>query len=195
MATKVGITGGIGSGKSFVSKLIEQCGYPVYDSDAQAKQLMTENSELKAAIINAFGAESYNAEGLNRSYLSAHIFSNSEKRSLMNGIVHPVVIRHFQEWAEAQSTPLVFCESAILFESGLDKVVNEVVIVAAPKEICRRRVMLRDQLPDTHFQARYNSQTRHEENALPHYFIINNDDTAPLLPQIWDIIAQINSKA
>ena len=108
MATKVGITGGIGSGKSFVSKLIEQCGYPVYDSDAQAKQLMTGTSEIKAEIINAFGADSYNSEGLIRSYLSAHLFSNSVQRLLMNGIVRPVVIRYFHVWAEVQSIPLVF---------------------------------------------------------------------------------------
>ncbi len=126
---KVGITGGIGSGKSTVCRLFAARGVAVYDTDAAAKRLMAEDEGLKEAIIARFGEESYTAEGLNRPYLAKQIFGNEEAREALNGLVHPAVTADFERWAEEQAGEYVVLESAILYEAGLDKHLERVVAV------------------------------------------------------------------
>lgn len=141
---KVGITGGIGSGKSTVCRLFAARGVAVYDTDAAAKRLMAEDEVLKEQIVARFGAASYQEGVLNRAYLAEQIFGNDEAREALNGLVHPAVIADFERWAEEQEGDYVVLESAILYEAGLDKHLDRVVAVLAPKSLRLERAMLRD---------------------------------------------------
>ncbi|MBQ2019118.1 MAG: dephospho-CoA kinase, partial [Alistipes sp.] len=129
---KIGVTGGIGSGKSTVCELLRDRGVAVYDSDSRAKQLMAESEALREQLIAAFGAECYNAEGLNRAFLASKVFGNEEALQQLNSIVHPAVRADFQTWAELQSSPYVVLESAILFEAGFETEVDATLAVMAP---------------------------------------------------------------
>ena len=141
---KIGITGGIGSGKSTVCRLLSDMGVPVYDSDARAKALMNESEALRAALIEAFGEECYTAEGLDRTYLASRVFGNAEALAQLNSIVHPAVREDFRAWADAQSSRYVVLESAILFEAGFENEVDATLAVLAPMEERVRRAMERD---------------------------------------------------
>lgn len=141
---KVGITGGIGSGKSTVCRLLADMGVAIYDSDARAKALMAESEELRQALTDAFGEECYTAEGLDRKYLAGIVFGNEEALALLNSIVHPAVKADFRTWAEQQQGLYVVLESAILFESGFDAEVDSTIAVLAPLEERVRRTMERD---------------------------------------------------
>ena len=141
---KVGITGGIGSGKSTVCQLFEQNGIAVYDSDARAKALMAESATLREQIVAAFGAECYNDQGLNRAYLAGRVFGDEVELRRLNGIVHPAVKDDFRRWADAQRGAYVVLESAILFESGFDTEVDTTLAVMAPMEERLRRTAERD---------------------------------------------------
>ena len=141
---KIGITGGIGSGKSTVCALLKERGVAVYDSDYEAKRLMAQSETLRRQIVEAFGAECYNDGGLNRQYLAAQVFGNAEALQRLNAIVHPAVKDDFRAWAERQQGAYVVLESAILFESGFDKEVDATLAVMAPLEERLRRTMERD---------------------------------------------------
>ena len=141
---KVGITGGIGSGKSTVCRLFEQNGIAVYDSDARAKALMAESATLREQLVAAFGAECYNDQGLNRAYLAGRVFGKEAELRRLNGIVHPAVKDDFRRWADAQRGAYVVLESAILFESGFDAEVDTTLAVMAPMEERLRRTAERD---------------------------------------------------
>lgn len=141
---KIGITGGIGSGKSTVCRLLAERGVAVYDSDARAKALMNESEALREALVAAFGQECYSTEGLDRGYLARQVFGNEEALARLNGIVHPAVKEDFRRWAEQQCGTYVVLESAILFESGFDKEVDATLAVMAPLEERIRRTIARD---------------------------------------------------
>ena len=141
---KIGITGGIGSGKSTVCSLFAERGVAVYDSDSRAKQLMSESAELREQLIEAFGEECYADGELNRGYLAKQVFGNAEALSRLNAIVHPAVRADFRTWAEQQSGAYVILESAILFEAGFESEVDTTLAVMAPLEERVRRTMARD---------------------------------------------------
>ena len=141
---KIGITGGIGSGKSTVCSLFAERGIAVYDSDSRAKQLMSESAELREQLIEAFGEECYADGELNRAYLAKQVFGNVETLSRLNAIVHPAVRADFRTWAEQQSGAYVILESAILFEAGFESEVDTTLAVMAPLEERIRRTMARD---------------------------------------------------
>lgn len=142
---KVGITGGIGSGKSTVCRLFARRGVAVYDSDSEAKRLMTESVELRRRIAERFGAEAYAADGwLNRSLLAARVFTDPQALADLNAMVHPAVMADFAAWAERQSGDYVVLESAILFEAGLEHAVDRTVAVLAPLELRLERTCRRD---------------------------------------------------
>ena len=141
---KIGITGGIGSGKSTVCRLLADMGVPVYDSDARAKALMNDSEALRTALIEALGEECYNAEGLNRPYLASRVFGNAEALAQLNAIVHPAVREDFRAWADVQSSRYVVLESAILFEAGFENEVDTTLAVLAPLEERVRRTAERD---------------------------------------------------
>lgn len=141
---KVGITGGIGSGKSTVCRLFAQRGIAVYDSDREAKRLMTEDAALRQAIGARFGDEAYADGALNRRYLASRVFTDSEALADLNALVHPAVMADFAAWAGRQRSPYVVLESAILFEAGLEHSVDRTVAVVAPFELRLERTCRRD---------------------------------------------------
>lgn len=141
---KVGITGGIGSGKSTVCRLFAQRGVAVYDSDAEAKRLMAESPELRAAVSARFGAEAYAGGALNRPYLAGKVFSDPAALADLNALVHPAVLADFAAWAERQEGSYVILESAILFDAGLEDSVDWTVAVLAPLELRLERTCRRD---------------------------------------------------
>ena len=160
---KVGVTGGIGSGKSTVCKLLAEYGVAVYDSDSKAKELMNSDVALRKALCEAFGEECYNAEGLNRGYLSRKVFGDKEALAKLNSIVHPAVKADFRAWAEMQRSAYVVLESAILFESGFDSEVDTTLAVMAPMEERVRRTMSRDGSDRAAVEARIANQMSDDE--------------------------------
>ena len=160
---KVGVTGGIGSGKSTVCKLLAEYGVAVYDSDSKAKELMNSDVALRKALCEAFGEECYNAEGLNRGYLSEKVFGDKEALAKLNSIVHPAVKADFRAWAEMQRSAYVVLESAILFESGFDSEVDTTLAVMAPMEERVRRTMSRDGSDRAAVEARIANQMSDDE--------------------------------
>ncbi len=173
---KVGITGGIGSGKSVVCRLLGERGVAVYDADSRAKGLMATSKELREALIEAFGVEVFTSEGVNRGYLAARVFSDVEQLQRLNAIVHPAVMEDFDRWAEAQQGRYVVLESAILFEAGLESRVDATVAVMAPEELRVERVMARDGATKEQVLARINNQMSDDERAdRAKYGVVNID--------------------
>lgn len=173
---KVGLTGGIGSGKSTVAELMRDRGIAVYDSDSRAKALMAGDEALRQALIAEFGAECYTAEGLNRPWLAQRVFSNEAELARLNAIVHPAVMRDFATWAEAQEGNYVVLESAILLEAGLEGHVDVVVAVMAPQELRLERAMQRDGASREQIEERMRNQMSDEERTdRAKYAIVNID--------------------
>lgn len=173
---KVGITGGIGAGKSTVCDLLRERGVAVYDSDSRAKQLMSEDVMLRAELIEAFGDAVYGASGLDRAYLAKSVFGNDEALRKLNAIVHPAVMRDFAEWAEVQEGDYVVLESAILFEAGLADRVDSVVAVMAPESLRLERAMARDGASQDEILRRIRSQMSDDERMeRAKYAVVNID--------------------
>lgn len=160
---KIGITGGIGSGKSMVCALFREQGVAVYDSDAEAKRLMAESADLRRKLIEAFGEECYNAEGLDRKYLASKVFGCEEALQRLNSIVHPAVREDFRAWAERQRGSYVVLESAILFEAGFENEVDATLAVMAPLEERVRRTMERDGVEREQVMERIKHQMSDDE--------------------------------
>lgn len=173
---KVGITGGIGAGKSTVCDLLRERGVAVYDSDSRAKQLMSEDVMLRAELIEAFGDAVYGASGLDRAYLAKSVFGNDEALRKLNAIVHPAVMRDFAGWAEVQEGDYVVLESAILFEAGLADRVDSVVAVMAPESLRLERAMARDGASRDEILRRIRSQMSDDERMeRAKYAVVNID--------------------
>ena len=173
---KVGLTGGIGSGKSKVAEFLRDREVAIYDSDSRAKELMISNEALREALIAEFGQECYTADGINRAWLAQRVFNNEAELARLNAIVHPAVMRDFAEWAEAQEGNYVVLESAILLEAGLESHVDVVVAVMAPKELRLERAMLRDGASREQIEERMRNQMSDEERTdRAKYAIVNID--------------------
>jgi dephospho-CoA kinase len=140
----VGLTGGIGSGKSMVGKLLEDLGVPVYNSDIEAKRLMHTSKVLRKKIVQLLGAESFLDGALNRSFIAEKVFNDKKLLQKLNGIVHPAVKKHFLGWAKKQEHPYVVQETALLFENGMQEFYNKIILVTAPKDIRIERIISRD---------------------------------------------------
>ena len=188
----IAITGGISSGKSYVSALLEKAGIPVYNADNESKRLTTENTEIRCGLVNLLGEEVY-AEGvLNKPMLASYLFANAENAARVNAIIHPCVKKDFKQWMEMHAeSELVALESAILYESGFDDVVDTVVVVYAPKELRLKRAMLRDAASREQIEARMNAQMDDEEKCRKADFVVYNDGTFPLEEQLTSVINQI----
>ncbi len=173
---KVGITGGIGSGKSTVCAILAEFGVAVYDSDSRAKRLMNEDNTLRERLVERFGNEVYSAEGLNRIYLAERVFGNPEELKALNAIVHPAVMDDFDRWALEQEGSYVVLESAILFEASLDRRVDVSVAVMAPEKLRIERAMQRDGAQREQIVARMNNQISDQERVeRAKYTIVNID--------------------
>ena len=184
---RVGITGGIGSGKSTISKIFEVLGIPVYYADDAAKRLMNNDEELKALIIKNFGEESYKNGELDRKYLASIVFNNKEKLELLNSLTHPVTIRDAEQWMNRQTSPYCIKEAALLFESGAAEHLDYVIGVYAPQHIRVKRVMDRDGLTTEEVTKRISRQIEEEMKMKLCNFVITNNDKQLVIPQVLEL--------
>lgn len=188
----IGITGGIGSGKSTVSELFELCGVPVYIADSESKKLVASSSIIRKKLIGLFGEELYEGGVLNKALLASYIFNDNEKLKLVNSIIHPEVEKHFREWVnQNRGYEIVAQEAAILFESGFNKLMDKTITVYAPSEERIRRVVARDNVTREQVLVRIQNQMPDEEKAKLSDYVIVNDGTRSLIEQVLDIQQQL----
>lgn len=172
----VGLTGGIGSGKSTVAEMFRDLDVPVYDSDLEAKQLMVTSMEMRQSILDLFGDEAYKGESLNRKYIANQVFKNTELLKKLNGIVHPAVRKHFLEWMEQQSAPYVIQETALIFENGVQDQYDATILVTAPLNVRLERVMKRDNTTEQAVMDRMKNQMDDNQKIDLAQFCIENVD-------------------
>ncbi len=184
---KVGLTGGIGTGKSFVAKIFATLGVPIYNADKAAKYLMNHNPILIEAIKNHFGSNSYIDNKLQTSYIAEKVFNNQDNLNLLNSLVHPVVIEDGNRWMQEQTTAYAIKEAAILFESGTHVLLNYIIGVDAPLELCIKRTLLRDNITREQVIARIEKQMPNVDKMAKCHFVIHNNETLPLLQQVITI--------
>jgi dephospho-CoA kinase len=190
---KIGITGGIGSGKTTVCRVFELLGVPVYYADTEAKKILDSDKQVHIAIINEFGEEVLDKEkNIDRKKLSSIVFNNKEKLEKLNAIVHPAVAMHFEDWlAQHTSHKYILKEAAILFESGAYKLMDQVIAVVAPLEFKINRAIQRDNISAEQVEQRINNQLSDEEIIKRSQFIIHNDEQQLLIPQIISVHQQL----
>lgn len=186
---KVGLTGGIGSGKSSAAKIFETFGIPVYHADERAKLLMTTDKKLIAGVKKIFGKEAYSEDGtLNRKYIAQLSFSNDPLLKELESLVHPAVFMDAELWHASQTgVPYSIYEAALLFESGHHKSFDKVITVAAPLELRIQRVIDRDKTTRKEVEVRIEKQMPEEEKTIQSDFVITNDGSQSLVMQVWDI--------
>lgn len=184
---KIGLTGGIGTGKSIVAKVFQLLGIPVYVSDYEAKRLMNANEEIRQQLVSRFGAGVYQSDGLNTAKLASIIFKEKEALKDVNAIVHPVVRKDFERWAKEQiQAPYVIQESAILFDTGLYKNFDKIITVTANDETRIQRVIKRDHTKREMVEERMKNQLPEKEKVEKSDFVIYNNGEL-ILPQIIEI--------
>lgn len=188
---RIGLTSGIGAGKTTAAKVFELLGIPVYYADERAKSLMNEEGALKISIIENFGAHVYKDGKLDRKLLSSLVFGNSEKTALLNSIVHPATIADAEKWMQQQTTPYAIKEAALIFESGSEKKLNAVIGVSAPYELRLQRAMERDQISAEEVKARMSRQMNEEEKISRCRFVLVNDEQQLLIPQVLALHQQL----
>lgn len=170
----IGLTGGIGSGKSRIVAVFTALGVPCYIADQEAKKLMVDNARVKQQIIDLFGEKAYNQNDLNRAYIGELVFNDSQKLAALNAIVHPAVAQDFSVWVSQQDYPYVIKEVAILFETAGYKAVDQSILITAPKEIRLQRAMKRDQCTKEEVLARMNNQWEDEQRLPLAFHVIEN---------------------
>ena len=187
MSIIIGLTGGIGSGKSTVAKIFAQLGIPVLDADATAKAIMNEDRSVKTKLIELFGEDAYKENQLNRPYIAQIVFEDAFKLQQLNAIIHPITIQYAKDWAFKQSAPYVIKEAALFFESGSSEGVEKIIGVTAPKHIRIQRVMQRDQMTREDVIKRMEHQLEDSLKMKLCDWVIQNDDMHLLIPQILAI--------
>ncbi len=181
---KIGLTGGIGCGKSTVAAVFELLGIPVYYADDASKRLMNEDADLKSKIKNTFGENAYTHAELNRKFLAEQVFNHPEKLNLLNSFVHPATLKDAANWMNKQQAPYVIKEAALIFESGAYKDLDFVIGVAAPLELRIKRAMERDHSTREDVMARICKQMDEDEKLRLCKYVIVNDEQQMILPQI-----------
>lgn len=185
---KIGITGGIGSGKTTVCRVFEALSIPVFNADEVAKMMMVSDRHLVEGIKEAFGEEAYFNNGeLNRTFLSGIVFNDSEALQMLNDLVHPAVIQAFDEWAFRKTSKYCLHEAAILFESGAYKSCDKSILVSAPEVLRIQRVMRRDLVNEQQVKARIDKQMPEEEKEKLADFVILNDGKTAIIPQVLEL--------
>jgi dephospho-CoA kinase len=187
---QIGITGGIGSGKSLVSKIFQHLGVPVYDADSHAKELMTTDGILVSGIKKEFGDLSYNHDGsLNRSYLADHVFNDEKKLAALNALVHPRVGHDFAEWVRKHNTSTyILKEAALLFEANTAQSLAKIIVVFAPDKMRMERVLLRDPHRTVEqLKGIVEKQMPQDEKLKRADYIIVNDETQLVIPQVLNL--------
>lgn len=192
MAIKIGITGGIGSGKSIICQLFKLLGAPVFEADVWAKELVNSHEKIKTGLIDWYGSDIYTQNGtIDRKKLAGIIFTNEIELQKVNNLIHPVVREEFQNWAEKQISPYVIHEAAILFESGFYKMMDQTILVTAPEEMRIERVSTRDGSDAKEVRERIQKQWSDDKKRPLVTFEIRNDNKTLLIPQIIKIDKQL----
>jgi dephospho-CoA kinase len=181
---KIGLTSGIGSGKTTVAKVFETLGIPVYYADDAAKELMNKNEVLKQQIIQHFGVQVYENNTLNRKYLAQQVFNNPTQLELLNSLVHPATIQAANNWFAQQTAPYCIKEAALIFESGSQKDLDYVIGVYAPTALRIQRVMQRDNITREEVQQRMDKQIKETIKMRLCDFVITNDEQQLVIPQV-----------
>jgi dephospho-CoA kinase len=184
---RIGITGGIGSGKSTVARIFNVLGIPVYSSDEAAKRLMAEDEDLKKKIVDAFGEGSYQNGQLNRKYIADIAFSDRKKIELLNSFVHPATIKDATAWMNRQNAPYIIKEAALIFESGSNEFLDFVIGVKSPLSLRMERTMKRNNVTAPEVEARMKLQLDEDEKMKLCDFIIVNDEKEMLIPQVLSL--------
>lgn len=188
---KVGITGGIGSGKTHICKFLELMNFSVFYSDAEAKKIQNTNAYVRSKLTELYGEEAYTEEGLNRKFIAEIIFNNPTAKKELEEIIHPKVAEAFTTWCEEKANTnerIVFIESAILYESGFDKMVDKVVMIYADEDVRIERSMRRDGADRTAIEERIKNQSSDKEKCKKADFIIYNNPNDLINKQIIEII-------
>ena len=188
---RIGITGGIGSGKSFIATIIERMGYPVYYSDACSKELTNTHPVIRQGLIDLVGENVYFGGELDKKVLATAIFSNDELRLKVNQLIHPIVRQDFEDWTKVQTSDLIFNEAAILFETGAYRNFDATILIYAPIELRLERILKRDIITKEEVLARMNNQMNDEEKLKMTIYSILNDGEIPLLKQLEEVIERL----
>ena len=184
---KVGLTGGIGSGKSIVARVFGLLGVPVFEADAAGRQLLAEDASVRAAIQERFGEAVVHHGTVDRKALAAVVFQDPQALAALTAIVHPAVRQTFRHWAEQQNAPYVLMEAAILAETVGHKAFDRVVVVSAPEPVRLKRVMARDRVTEAEVKARMRNQASEEDRLAIADHIIHNDDRHLVIPQVLQV--------
>jgi dephospho-CoA kinase len=194
---KLGVTGGIGSGKTSVCRVFNVLGIPVFSADPEAREIMDHDESIIENINSMIGRDLYRNGGLDRSVLASLIFNDNSLLEKVNRLVHPVVFKHFDEWVEKQEAPYVIMEAAILFESGANRQVDRVLTVVAPLEERITRVMQRNNLTREQILERIKNQMTDEERTKLSDYVINNSEGDMIIPSVLEVhqsmLSYINS--
>ena len=189
----IGITGGIGSGKSTFSDLLINKGYSVYNTDAKARELQNVDAEIRQKIIALFGNDSYDTQGLNRPFIAQIVFNDSSKLKQLNEIVHPAVKLDFVNWAKQfDLNQNIFLECAILFEGGFHKLVDKSVLITASELVRIQRVMKRDKVTELQVRARMKNQMSEEDKKKLADFVIYSDDEKPMSEKLNKFLLELD---
>ena len=190
----VAITGGIGSGKSFVSRMLEERGIPIYDTDSEAKRLMLSDEGIRRDLVALLGEEVYQDGVLNKPFLASYLFADSRNAARVNGIVHPRVKEDFRRWVSFHADKeVVGMECAILFEAGFQDAVDAVVMIYAPEDLRIERAMKRDSATEAQIRARIAAQMDDEEKRARADYVVYTDGTLSLDSQLDQLVLQLKS--
>ncbi len=187
----VGLTGGIGSGKSTIAKMFEELGVAVYYADDEAKRLMNSSQQIREKLIKEFGKESYKNGNLNSAFLAEIIFNDKEKLLKINSIVHPEVDKHFKNWVKDQNGDFVIQENAILFENNKQNDFDYIITVTAPKDLRIERIIKRDSIDKNQIISRMNNQLDDAKKIGSANFVINNIDLDKSRVQVKKIFHEL----
>ncbi|HWY99342.1 MAG TPA: dephospho-CoA kinase [Bacteroidia bacterium] len=191
---KIGVTGGIGSGKSTVCKIFESLGIPVFRADEESRRLLDEDEEVKKSVAALFKEPVFINNKPDRKKIASLVFNNHDKLKELNAIIHPKVRAAVAAWANKQHTDWVIEEAAILFESGAYKNLDAIIVVSAPESLRIKRVMARDGITEASVKERMKNQLTEEERRKRADFIVENDDTQLLIPQAIEIMKKVSLK-
>jgi len=186
---QIGVTGGIGAGKSTVCEIFKTLGIPIYNADDRAKWLMNNDEELKEDVIAAFSEKAYNEEGLDRQYLAEHVFHDQRKLSILNNLVHPMVAYDYHEWVmDHQEAPYLIKEAALMYEAGSHREMDKTILVIAPEEVRIARVLKRDpERGEDQVKEIISKQIPVEKAMEISDYMIRNDEQSLLLPKVLEL--------